>query len=478
MKNIIYIIVFAFFISLSSCSIDNVEPKNVLLESNAITNETTALGILNRIYNSGLRNSIYGRDIGGGAGVAIVENISLSSLEIELLTPSTSFTAFNTNNVLNNEDLLQQVYVDLYFNINLSNYFIELVERGDANVNDSRKNELLAEAKFFRGLSHFSLLRIFGQFYDVNSPLGVVVSTQPIRSNTSFPRNSVQETYDAIIADLQFSADNAPTGRAHYYVSATTAQALLAKVQLNMGDYTNAALNAQAVISNTDGYLLEPTYSGVFNDRWGAETLLAAYVDIDIEGAQAHNFGRNTFGPSTLFRTLADEQDGLNSDGSTDNATGYDPRYSLGFYLDPANPTILIGKYPFDGTFAGGEGNAIKTLRMAEIYLIYAEAEARRDGGSLANALARVNEIRNRAGASVTPRVLSDKATLLEDIRIEKMLELYCETGENWYDLVRYDRLGDIDASALKPSISSVNKLIFPIPNAAIIGNTELVPNP
>ncbi|MCK0131642.1 RagB/SusD family nutrient uptake outer membrane protein [Flavobacteriaceae bacterium F08102] len=97
-------------------------------------------------------------------------------------------------------------------------------------------------------------------------------------------------------------------------------------------------------------------------------------------------------------------------------------------------------------------------------------------GGSMTDALDKLNDIRFRAGVPLKSFV--DKATLLEDIRLEKSLELYCETGENWFDLVRYDQLGDIDASFVKPTITSDNKLIFPIPNNALLGNTLLIQNP
>lgn len=370
------------------------------------------------------------------------------------------------------------VYETSYFNISNCNYFIELVERGDAKVSETRKNELIAEAKFFRGLTHFNLLKVFGQFYDLNSDLGVVVITEPIRGNIEFPRNTVKETYDAIISDLQFAADYGVGNREHYYVSATTARAQLAKVQLYMGDYTNSASNALDVINNTDNYILESDYKTVFADRWGPETLLAAFVDVTTEGgAQAERFRRDVVGPSTILANLADAQDGVVGNGSSDYETGYDPRLKVGFYQDPTAGTFYIGKYPIPSNFGNAnEGNAIKVLRMSEMYLIYAEAEARRQGGDLTEALNKLNAIRNRV--NITPKILSDKATLLEDIRLEKLLELYCETGESWFDLVRYDRLGDITASTIKATVSSVDKLIFPLPNNALLGNKLLVPNP
>ena len=473
--NIIKLLVIGL-LGFNSCSIDNVEPTNLLLEDNVITNESTAESVLNRIYNSGTRNSMYGQGIGGGGAEGFVFELSLAGSEAELLIQSNSLNTFSSNSVSNDYFLLESVYTDMYYNINLVNYFIEKIEQGDAGVSESRKNELLAEARFFRAMAHFNLLKVFGQFYDINSEFGVVISTEPIRGNVEKARSTVQETYNIIIDDLTFAANNTAPAREHYYISKTTVKALLGKVQLYMGDYTNAALNALDVINNSEGFILQSNYEDVFNSRWGASTLLASYVDLNVEGAQAHRFTRQNIGPSDVLKTIADEQDGVSGDGNEDYSAGYDPRFTFGFSLDEANTTVLIGKYPFSTTFTAGAGNSIKILRMAEVYLIYAEAEARRTGGDLTDALDKLNTIRNRA--SVAPKVLSDKATLLEDIRLEKLLELYCETGENWFDLVRYDRLGDISAASIKPSISSINKLTFPLPNNVLLGNPKLVPNP
>ncbi|UNY98931.1 RagB/SusD family nutrient uptake outer membrane protein [Zhouia spongiae] len=478
MKNIKLILAVFSFLVLSSCSIEDVESNNILLEENVITDETTAQNVLNRIYNSGLRNAAYGKGIGGMSGAGIVVELTLAGTEAKPISDRySSFIPFSTNNVLNDEPILKSLYTDMYYNINLSNYFIALVGRGDANVSEARKNELLAEARFFRALSHFNLLKVFGEFYDLDSDLGIVISTKPVKSDTAHPRNSVSETYDVILSDLQFASEYGSSGREHFYVTATVARAFLAKVQLYMGNYNHAATNAMAVINNADGYVLESAYNTVFSDRWGPETLLASYVNMLSEGAQAHRFSLNDLAPSDSFIALADAQDGIVGNGSNDYASGYDPRFSFGYYLDDSNPNGLIRKYPFAVNASDGSGNAIKILRMPEVYLIYAEAEARRNGGSLSDALDALNTVRNRV-PGIAPKSLTDKATLLEDIRNEKMLELYYETGETWFDLVRYDRLGDINISSIKPSVTSSSKLIYPIPNEALLGNELLVPNP
>jgi len=473
MKHIKYFIGLTFIMVMASCDIDDIESNNLLLENTVIVDEASAVNMLNRIYNSGLRNRFYG-DGGGILNEGIVEYMSTYDQYIDYLgTTHSNLVGFNENKVLENDTSIEATYIELYSNINLINFFIELIEHGNANVDSERENELIAEGRFFRALAHFNLLRIFGQFYDLNSPLGVVVRLTPKRDNLEAPRNSVQESYNAIIADLQFAVDNAASGRDHFYVSATTARALLAKVQLYAGDYTNAATNALSVINNSDGYGLNPSFDDIFVERYGSETLLAAFIGPTgfEEGNQGSLFSKSIMGPTNTFIDLADAQDGISNNGSTDFSTGYDPRFSLAF-----DSNLPFRKYPNGLSGSSQSVNTIQALRMGEIYLIYAEAEARRSGGVLPNALARLNEIRDRAG--VTTKILTDQTTLLEDIRQEKVLELYAETAEHWFDLVRYHALGNIDALSVKPTLTSINQFILPIPINAILGNSLLAPNP
>lgn len=472
MKSIYIKLILVFLLSLTtnSCSVDNVVPLNTLIEDTVIRDEESAIAFLNRIYNT-----YRGPGLGGRKPLldtAVTARLSAASQELVLGNPD--FFGFDQHNVQPSASVLQEVYTQEYFTINNANFFIELIEAGNANISTERENELLAEARFFRGYSHFNLLRFFGQFYDLSSEFGIVTFTRPVRGAEAVARNTVQATYDLIIEDLEFVANNAQDSRPHYYITSTTARAALAKVQLYMGDYDAAATNALAVINNTDGYALVGDYADIFNTKYGPETLFAPFAGNGGFGSQEGNMSaflydnRFTF-PSNYLKTLADAQDGIPGDGSTDNTTGYDPRFSFGFDQTAMNP-----KYPF--LTPNQPGNTVNMLRMGEVYLIYAEAEARRAGGNLTNALNRLNDIRTRAG--VAPKVLNSQDDLLADIRDEKLLELYRETGESWFDLVRYDRLNNIDATALIPTITNANQLIYPIPRNALTGNNLLVQNP
>lgn len=178
---------------------------------------------------------------------------------------------------------------------------------------------------------------------------------------------------------------------------------------------------------------------------------------------------------SENLKALADVQVGAAADGDlSDAGSGFDPRFSFA-YSDATQGQNQQGKYPF-ASISSGQGNTIYHLRLAEMYLIYVEAEARRAGGDLDAALSHLNTIRLRAG--VEEKTLSDKATLLEDVRKEKLLELFFENGEPWFDLVRYDVLGNLDITTIKPTVTSNDKFILPMSSQVMIGNKNIIQNP
>ena len=60
------------------------------------------------------------------------------------------------------------------------------------------------------------------------------------------------------------------------------------------------------------------------------------------------------------------------------------------------------------------------------------------------------------------------KAALLEAIRIEKILELGAESGEEWFDLVRYAVEGNLSIQAFKPGVTNETKYVLPLPKSTV----------
>ncbi len=108
--------------------------------------------------------------------------------------------------------------------------------------------------------------------------------------------------------------------------------------------------------------------------------------------------------------------------------------------------------------------NNVPVFRLAEMFLIRAEAEARLQG-SKAAIRNDINILRFRAGIT---SVSSDTyEELLLDIEAERRREFAFE-GKRWFELIRTGR-----ALEILPDITSVNQLLFPIPLVELQNNNH-----
>ncbi|SDS08535.1 Starch-binding associating with outer membrane [Polaribacter sp. KT25b] len=121
-------------------------------------------------------------------------------------------------------------------------------------------------------------------------------------------------------------------------------------------------------------------------------------------------------------------------------------------------------------------------IRLAEIYLNYAEASLRGGGGDLGLAVTKINELRERSYGSTAGNITSGDLTL-EFILNERSRELYWE-GQRRTDLIRYNYFtsdtylwpfkGDSKDGV---GVQSYRNL-FPLPNNIITTNPNLIQNP
>jgi hypothetical protein len=144
--------------------------------------------------------------------------------------------------------------------VNAANAVIKELGALDASkINETTKGEILAEARFLRGYAHYALLSYFGEFYDVSSKYGVMLRKEPVTvSNIAQPRNTVQESYDFILADVDDAIAHIKDGNPNYYASKWAAMALKMRILMNRGaagDYTEVISLANNIITNS-----QPTF--------------------------------------------------------------------------------------------------------------------------------------------------------------------------------------------------------------------------
>ncbi|MDB5270701.1 MAG: hypothetical protein JWP58_3741 [Hymenobacter sp.] len=347
-------------------------------------------------------------------------------------------------------------------------------------TNADLKAQYEGEALFMRGLLYFDLVRLYAQQYQPGGPnaqLGVPITltanTTIDQATVKLPRATVAQVYTRVIDDLTMARQKLPESNG---TRATTyaAEALLARVYLQQGNFTAARAAADDVISNS-GKSLAGSVAAIFANRNGSETLFELQQN-DQNNAGTSNDGLATYFASDggvgrgdvrvlpAFSTQYEDSDARGTDSLAASATR-----KLIYLGDGARPGRLRSiKYR---TY----GQNIPIIRLAEMYLIRAEADVR--AGNNADALADVNLIRRRSGA--TPLT----AVTLADVLHERQLELAFE-GFHIYDLKRTNAVivPAIPASGIDPAVPAVNAndplLILPIPQHDINLNELLVQNP
>ncbi len=342
----------------------------------------------------------------------------------------------------------QELWLESYETINIANNVLSALDV----VNEDDRASVEGEALFIRALSYFELVRFFALPYEAgqtNSQLGVPLVLTPTRGITDqskVSRNTVEEVYNQIIGDLTKAAAQLPEDN-DWRASSGAATALLARVYLQKGDYPNARQAANTVIAS-GAYTLLSNYASVFNrDNNSSESIFSIQVT-----TQDGENTMNTFFATPQFGGRDGDVEILEGHLSLYDAA--DKRLAL-FYEDN-------GGVMYSGKWTNQFGD-VGVLRLAEMYLIRAEANQRLGTTVGATPLEDYNSIRTRAGLAAASTVT------LDDILLERRLELAHE-GHKIHDLKRN-----------KQNVGSLPyndpKLVFPIPLREINANSNLVQN-
>ncbi|MPR33154.1 RagB/SusD family nutrient uptake outer membrane protein [Salmonirosea aquatica] len=385
----------------------------------------------------------------------------------------------------------QQIWASSYAGIENANWIILKVP--DATMDETRKKQIIGEAYYLRAFYHWMLTKNFGD---------VPIKTEPSTSEEKayVGKSPKVDVYKQIYSDLDqalaaglLSYPAVEKGRP----SKEAVNALYAKAALYNEDWAKALEKAEAVI-NSGKYQLMTNVLDVFDyqteDAARKENIWAFEVD-PISPGTGHQLVGLT-GPSgsagveyarTSYGSMFAYQDFYNSFDPTDKrlqllATSYVNKAGKIVPQKDITPIttegVLIRKYRDPVSTTGTIVN-IPILRLADIYLIAAEAEARMNGGT-AKAYGYINAVRSRAGLPNLATGLS-KDSFIDAVLQERSWELFAE-GDRWYDLTRTDRFLTVIPKATNsvyPSrpVQAKNKY-FPIPQDEVNANPELEQNP
>lgn len=386
----------------------------------------------------------------------------LSSDEISVTTTQgNDFPEFYQYGVTRYTSYVLSLWEDPYYGI----YPVNAAMSGIASsggLSASFKTQLTGELKVVRSLYNFDLVNLFGAV-----PL---ITSTDYNINSQIGRTSVDSVYGQIITDLTQAEQVLPVAypsQGHIRPNLYTVKAFLAKVYLYQRNW-QAAYNAADTVINSGIYALEPNLNNVFLDgSQEAIWQLPANGDYNVT-KEAQNYVPYTNStvpgyPLTTFLVNAFEAGdqrlpdwagtSIVNTGSGNQTFYYPYKYKNVSNTAPTTEDFMI-------------------FRLGEQYLIHAEAAA--ELGNLGTAISDLNTVRTRAGLG--PTTASTQAALLTAILHERQVELFCEWGNRWFDLVRTGTAATIlnaEKSGFQPYMT-----LYPVPNAQLQVNTMLTQNP
>ena len=365
-----------------------------------------------------------------------------------------------------------------------------------ANASEAVKNQCMGECLTWKALAYFFLVRTFGDVpivHDNNADLTSGTYNEKFKVKRANVYEYIVMTLEKAIELLP---ETAASGRIDKYCAeGLLAKVYLTKAgvtgSLNADDLANAAKYAKDVIDNSGRSLL-PVYSDIFRlknnrseesliawrwssgrDPWTQQNTLQS--DLAMVGFDEFGDCWGGYGGPSVDLQLAFGVDVLaNPDSRTDTDTRRQATMMLPgdvysyFWTDKGGFDYL--KFIYDAEYGkGGPGGTLQSptgannvkhlygnandhvegagtsaqnmasslathiLRLADVYLIYAEAMIGTGSSTTdATALAAFNAVRNRAIPGAEPKT----SITWDDVWKERRLELAGE-GDRWYDFVR-----------------------------------------
>lgn len=514
MKNkIVYVFILACFV-LSGCN-DFLEPES---KSEFVPKDAGALNelLLGRAYprrdvpNMNIFLYLLDDDITASSYQRLTQLSNDEDVLAAYTWQSDMHTTFDNLQVDGN------IYYTYYSRILGANAILDYVD--DIRDTEENLNLVKAQAYALRGFFYFNIVNIYGAPYNSNKKaLGVPLKLNSGVEKESLSRNTVEEVYTQIVADLleaerlYKTLPDKEQWKADFRTSLPMVQLMLSRTYLYMEDWENAAEYAEKVIANPNFTLINLNNLQVTDDSGNRIYLnfhsyvnspeaIWLYGDLNdmtkyLKDTYADkNFYENTF---PLFRASSellacfDEEEGdlrkehyiVRSDVEILNDEGETELFPYPYGKINISPSSF---QPLRGSNTFG-----RSLRLSEAYLNLCEAKAMiykttGDASARDRVLEMLNTLRiNRfTSDAYEKKNFTDANELLNFIKEERRREL-CFEDHRWFDLRRWGM----------PSIQHVwypnsdSKLVYtleandlgytlPLPQESLDQNANLEQNP
>ncbi len=469
MKNIVYsfVIVFAVSLVFSACSEDFLDnlPTDGVSDAGVTSSTGTAMASLNGIHRAlyerygsqgrvGLSSWMYHID---EQGEDMVFNYSTWTTHLRWLHRSAT-NSYNSS-----------PWLMFYAWIANANVLINGIDESTAGSQDD-KDFIIGQALLYRAYLHYQLVQQWAGRYvpgGGNSQPGVPYMMEA--TTEPQPRMTVEEVYTHINQDIDEAIilleGKSRKNKSHLNID--VARGIKARVALTMGNYGTAVTYAQQA---RVGYELmdSATYSLGFSigsesigeymwasqiqedqtDKWGN---YGAYVSRNFSSTSIRRNPRSIF--SVLYDLIAD----------TDvRKTLWDPTGEhLALQARGVEIVASAARYPytnqkFIAVSTSDSRVDVPIMRVSEMYLIEAEAEARQGHDVEAAAALYTMAVARDPSYTLSTNTGQD---LIDEIMIQRRVELWGE-GQRFFDLKRLnlplDRTGGNHSSSINGTLMQV----------------------
>ncbi len=441
----------------------DLEPAQSLSTEEALSDYSSLQTALFGAYDGLQATSYYGRDY--------LVNPEIGGDNVYLTIDNSNRFVFNYRYELNANATQRAFWNQAYDVILRVNNIINNINLA-ADATDAERNQVLGEALVIRALAHFDLSRVFSAPYAEGSGPDTGIPIILEAKIDTPPRNTLAEVYDQIRADLDQAIPLLTENVGPFRLTANAAKALYARVALYQGDNNTAESMATDVINSGEYSLHAGNELATFYTTSGNSEEIFTLMRRPEETAGSNNLGQ-IYNPSGYGDIRV----------TTDIINLYEAGDERG--LNPPSGADLIylnnnGEY-YNGKFLGESGVpglvSTKILRLAEMYLIRAEARVKE--GNTTGATADINVIRNRAGLADFAGTVN-----LTEVLAEKNREFAFE-GHRTFDLwrnglplVRQQANTGLEVSAPAFIAADSYLRVYPIPQSELDTNPNITQAP
>ncbi|GAB3721328.1 RagB/SusD family nutrient uptake outer membrane protein [Spirosoma lituiforme] len=498
MKLIRYSVVVIALLTMGSCKEFLQEnPTGFITPSSNVSSVKVARAYANAGYAS-LQGFLAGQPASYGGNTWNLLEFVTGKVNSDL--GQTGFATFQKLAYNNSSFYFDTWWQQMYLGVGNCNLAIQSIPSINASgLTDEQKTNMLAEVHTLRALYYFQLVRMYGAVPSVTST--------PTDLNLNVPRTPAKDIYDKIIIPDLLLAEKSTlpwqdnTGK----VSMGAVESLLADVYLT---YAGAAINGGA------SYYAESAKRSLNVIQNGGYTLFSEYTDM-INPANK-NLGEfilqvqyaasvpsiNPLTPLTIpnYSGISKYADEYGSVYPTDqfikSFPAGDKRVQDRQYVYRSYPSLKTGEtVTFRNTYiykwfdVNAVTNTAKSdlnytlYRLADVYLMYAEASNRAEGSPNAKAVDYVNKIRTRAQlASIG--TLSQSA-FEQEVWLQRYFEL-CFENKMWFDMIRTRKVHNdvtgnwddfVGHKTVFDATFTEKNLLFPVPLQELNVNPNLLPN-